>query len=167
MNEKFPSFLDLLPALTARGEVSLPGSKSISNRMLLLAALSAGSTQIDQLLDSDDTRVMLDSLAKLGVHIEREGNTVLIEGVGGGFTARVADLFIGNSGLTIRTLVPAIAASLAGSHGVVNIAGVPRMHERPIADLVDGLGHPSLLGRARQAQALPAVWRMRSRSSRL
>jgi 3-phosphoshikimate 1-carboxyvinyltransferase len=139
MNDKFPPFLDLLPAPTARGEVSLPGSKSISNRVLLLAALSAGSTQIDQLLDSDDTRVMLDSLAKLGVRIEREGKTVLIEGVDGGFTARAAELFIGNSGLTIRTLVPAIAASLAGSQGVVNIAGVPRMHERPIADLVEGL----------------------------
>jgi 3-phosphoshikimate 1-carboxyvinyltransferase len=144
MNPQFPPFIDVLPALRARGEVVLPGSKSISNRILLLAALSEGSTQIDKLLDSDDTRVMLDSLAKLGVGIEREGNTVLIEGrhsgsVLAGFTASTADLFIGNSGLTIRTLVPAIAASLAGREGAVNISGVPRMHERPIADLVDGL----------------------------
>jgi 3-phosphoshikimate 1-carboxyvinyltransferase len=124
----------------------LPGSKSLSNRYLLLAALCSGVTELHGLLESDDTAVMLDSLEHLGVRLERPVPEVLkVWGVAGAFPRLSAELFVGNSGLTIRTLVPAVAASLSAStdpqaaNGTVILSGVPRMHERPIADLVDGL----------------------------
>lgn len=127
--------LQLSPVRTARGEVNLPGSKSISNRVLLLAALSQGTTHIRGLLDSDDTRVMLTALAQLGVHVSRlGGDAVEITGTGA-FTARQADLFLGNAGTAFRPLT----AALAFSGGSYRLSGVARMHERPIGDLVDAL----------------------------
>ena len=136
----FPPYIDRAPARRACGEIVLPGSKSISNRVLLLSALAVGRTHVKSLLDSDDTRVMLDSLRKLGVSIEpAEPNAVDVSGSAGRFPVSEAELFVGNSGLTIRTLVPAIAAARAGRGGSVRLSGVPRMHERPIGDLVDGL----------------------------
>jgi 3-phosphoshikimate 1-carboxyvinyltransferase len=127
----------VLPALHgATGVVRLPGSKSISNRMLLLAALADGRTEIRDLLDSDDTRVMLAALAKVGVGITAIGTDVYaVKGCGGRFPVREADLFMGNAGTAIRPLTAALA--LAGGH--YRLSGVPRMHERPIGDLVDGL----------------------------
>ena len=129
-------FLDL-PALgRAAGTVRLPGSKSISNRMLLLAALADGSTEIRDLLDSDDTRVMLAALKVLGVGLEPCGpNAWRVAGAGGVFPAKDGDLFMGNAGTAIRPLT----AALALSGGSYRLSGVPRMHERPIGDLVDGL----------------------------
>ena len=126
-----------LPALTrAAGTVRLPGSKSISNRMLLLAALAEGTTEIRDLLDSDDTRVMLDALQKVGVGVTAIGaNALRVEGCGGVFPVKDADLFMGNAGTAIRPLT----AALALSSGHYRLSGVPRMHERPIGDLVDGL----------------------------
>ena len=126
-----------LPSLTrAAGTVRLPGSKSISNRMLLLAALAQGTTEIRDLLDSDDTRVMLAALAKVGVGVTAlGGNTWRVEGCGGVFPVKDADLFMGNAGTAIRPLTAALA--LSGGH--YRLSGVPRMHERPIGDLVDGL----------------------------
>ncbi len=126
-----------LPALTrASGTVRLPGSKSISNRMLLLAALALGSTEIRDLLDSDDTRVMLDALQKIGVGVTAlGGNAWRVEGCGGAFPIKDGDLFMGNAGTAIRPLT----AALALSGGSYRLSGVPRMHERPIGDLVDGL----------------------------
>jgi 3-phosphoshikimate 1-carboxyvinyltransferase len=126
-----------LPLLTrASGSVRLPGSKSISNRMLLLAALAEGSTEIRDLLDSDDTRVMLAALGKLGVGVtELGGNAWRVEGCGGAFPVKDAELFMGNAGTAIRPLT----AALALSSGHYSLSGVPRMHERPIGDLVDGL----------------------------
>jgi 3-phosphoshikimate 1-carboxyvinyltransferase len=126
-----------LPALTrAAGTVRLPGSKSISNRVLLLAALAQGTTEIRDLLDSDDTRVMLDALAKVGVGTTALGDGAWrIEGCDGVFPVKDADLFMGNAGTAIRPLT----AALALSGGRYRLSGVPRMHERPIADLVDGL----------------------------
>ena len=135
-------FIDLPPMLRAVGEVRLPGSKSISNRVLLLAALAEGTTRVEALLDSDDTRVMRDALVALGVGLQQEGDTLVVTGCGGRFPNARADLFVGNSGLSIRTLVPAVVASLAGcgdADAAVRLSGVPRMHERPIGDLVDGL----------------------------
>jgi len=125
----------------ARGEVRLPGSKSFSNRALLLAALASGVTQLRGLLVSDDTAVMLESLRQLGVRIEQQGGDVLVHGVAGRFplAAKSTECFVGNSGLTIRTLLPAIAAGLENSETSIRLHGVPRMHERPIGDLVDGL----------------------------
>ena len=126
-----------LPALTrSAGTVRLPGSKSISNRMLLLAALAEGTTEIRDLLDSDDTRVMLAALAKVGVGVTAlGGNAWRVEGCKGVFPVKDADLFMGNAGTAIRPLT----AALALSGGRYRLSGVPRMHERPIADLVDGL----------------------------
>ncbi len=128
-------FLDLARARHASGTVALPGSKSISNRVLLLAALAQGNTRIDGLLASDDTRVMLEALAQLGVPLERHDDGSLTVGGVGRFPQRQADLFLGNAGTAFRPLTAALA--LMG--GEYRLAGVPRMHERPIGDLVDAL----------------------------
>ena len=130
-----PEFLDLPPLIGAGGTVVLPGSKSISNRVLLLAALASGPTQISGLLDSDDTRVMLAALHALGVKVEQQGAATLVHGCGGAFPVHQADLFMGNAGTAIRPLTATLAL-LGGSY---TLRGVPRMHERPIGDLVDAL----------------------------
>ena len=132
-------FLDLPPLVAAAGTVRLPGSKSISNRVLLLAGLSAGSTVIHDLLDSDDTRVMLDALRALGCGVTNVGDTVRIDGIAGQLRTREADIFLGNSGTSTRSVAAALAV-LASTQGArFTIRGVPRMHERPIGDLVDAL----------------------------
>ena len=133
-------FLDL-PALThAGGTVRLPGSKSISNRVLLLAALSEGQTEIIDLLDSDDTRVMLQALRQLGCAVEPQANGHLrVQGLGAQLPVRQADLFLGNAGTAMRPLTAALALLSAELGGQFTLSGVPRMHERPIGDLVDGL----------------------------
>ena len=116
----------------------MPGSKSISNRVLLLAALSQGTTAVHDLLASDDTRVMLDALRQIGCAVEENGSTVHITGLGGpdGMQPRSpARLFMGNAGTAMRPLTAAL--SLLG--GEFDLSGVPRMHERPIGDLVDAL----------------------------
>lgn len=128
-------YLDLGPFSHASGTVRLPGSKSISNRVLLLAALAEGETTITNLLDSDDTRVMLAALEQLGVKLVRDGDTCVVTGTRGAFTAKTADLFLGNAGTAVRPLT----AALAVNGGEYRVHGVPRMHERPIGDLVDGL----------------------------
>jgi 3-phosphoshikimate 1-carboxyvinyltransferase len=128
--------LTLPPLNVASGSVRLPGSKSISNRMLLLAALAEGATEIHDLLDSDDTRVMLAALAKVGVGVTAmAGGAWRVKGCAGAFPVKDADLFMGNAGTAIRPLTAALA--LSGGH--YRLSGVPRMHERPIGDLVDGL----------------------------
>ena len=128
--------LDLPPLETAGGEVRLPGSKSISNRVLLLAALSKGTTQVHDLLDSDDTRVMLDALRAIGCTAEElGGGTVHITGLGRHAPYSPAQLFLGNAGTAMRPLTAAL--TLLG--GEFTLSGVPRMHERPIGDLVDAL----------------------------
>lgn len=128
-------FLDIPALATASGTVGLPGSKSISNRVLLLAALASGTTTVHDLLDSDDTRVMLDALAALGCGIERARSTLRITGLGGILHTAKASLFLGNAGTAMRPLTAALA--LLG--GEFELKGVPRMHERPIGDLVDAL----------------------------
>jgi 3-phosphoshikimate 1-carboxyvinyltransferase len=128
-------FLDIPPLDSAAGNVLLPGSKSISNRVLLLAALSGGTTTVHDLLDSDDTRVMLDALRTLGCVIESNGAAVEITGLGGRAPASPAILVLGNAGTAMRPL----AAALAVTGGEFELSGVARMHERPIGDLVDAL----------------------------
>ncbi len=123
------------PIRRVAGTVRLPGSKSISNRVLLLAALAQGESEIRGLLDSDDTVVMLKALARLGVGIRRDADVVRITGVGGKFPVRDAELFLGNAGTAFRPLTAALA--LAG--GTYRLSGVARMHQRPIGDLVDAL----------------------------
>jgi 3-phosphoshikimate 1-carboxyvinyltransferase len=128
-------FLDLPALRAAGGTVRLPGSKSISNRVLLLAALAAGTTTVHDLLDSDDTRVMLEALRTLGCQVEDDGTTLRIHGLDGRLRAPRASLFLGNAGTAMRPLTAALA--LLG--GDFELHGVPRMHERPIGDLVDAL----------------------------
>ena len=132
-------FLDLPPLRGAAGTVRLPGSKSISNRVLLLAALSEGKTFVRDLLASDDTAVMLDALRALGCGVWREGDAVVIDGLGGRLRARDAKLFLGNAGTAMRPLTAALAVLAATQGGSFEVSGVPRMHERPIGDLVDAL----------------------------
>jgi len=160
-----------LPALqSASGSVRLPGSKSISNRVLLLAALSAGETVVHDLLASDDTAVMLAALKQLGCVVEQTGHTALITGLGGQLLQRSAKLFLGNAGTAMRPLTAALA--LLG--GDFELSGVPRMHERPIGDLVDALrqlgcaidylgqdGYPPLRLRPEQSLKLDAPIQVR------
>lgn len=128
--------LNLKPASTAIGQVTLPGSKSISNRTLLLAALAKGITEVHDLLISDDTQRMLEALAALGIDLQQTGrNDWRIEGTRGTFPVKQAELFLGNAGTAFRPLT----AALAVANGSYILSGVPRMHERPIGDLVDAL----------------------------
>lgn len=130
-------YLDLSPIPRVSGTILLPGSKSISNRTLLLAALAEGVTEVKALLASDDTQHMLGALKQLGVNWTQHGDSrdYRVEGVGGEFPVKLADLFLGNAGTAFRPLT----AALALSHGEYRLSGVPRMHERPIGDLVDAL----------------------------
>ncbi|QOJ20447.1 MAG: 3-phosphoshikimate 1-carboxyvinyltransferase [Gammaproteobacteria bacterium] len=129
-------WLDLPFAKNAQGAVRLPGSKSISNRILLLAALAEGVTEIHDLLASDDTARMLDALTKLGITVtQTDKNDYTVTGGHGIFPIKEVDLFLGNAGTAFRPLV----AVLSLMQGHYRLSGVPRMHERPIADLVDAL----------------------------
>ncbi len=128
--------LTLAASSQAQGTITLPGSKSISNRTLLLAALADGVTEIRDLLASDDTSRMLEALETLGVKLENFAeNAWRVTGCGGNFPNKEADLFLGNAGTAFRPLT----AALAFSGGNYVLSGVPRMHERPIGDLVDAL----------------------------
>jgi 3-phosphoshikimate 1-carboxyvinyltransferase len=130
-----PHALTLAPSSAARGTVVLPGSKSLSIRALLLAALAQGRTELANVLDSDDTAVMRSALQALGVQISvLDAARLQITGAAP-FPAKQADLFVGNSGLSIRTL----AAALARMPGRYRLHGVPRMHERPIGDLMESI----------------------------
>jgi 3-phosphoshikimate 1-carboxyvinyltransferase len=132
-------FLDLPPLVRIGGTVQLPGSKSISNRVLLLAALSAGTTVVEDLLDSDDTAVMIAALQSLGCPVERHGSALQVTGLDGRLAVREARLFLGNAGTAMRPLTAALALLAATQGGTFELAGVARMHERPIGDLVEAL----------------------------
>ncbi len=129
--------LTLNPIKLVEGTIQLPGSKSLSNRILLLTALARGKTEVYNLLHSDDTSHMLDALKRLGVKMEVSADRTrcVIEGMGGPFREQVTDLYLGNAGTAIR---PMCAALCFGS-GEFTLSGEPRMHERPIGDLVDAL----------------------------
>ncbi len=129
------AFLDVPALQSAHGTVTLPGSKSISNRVLLLAALCEGTTVLHDLLDSDDTRVMLNALRSMGCAVVVDGSTVRITGLGGLAPVDELDLFMGNACTAMRPLTAALA--LMGSKA--RLHGVARMHERPIGDLVEAL----------------------------
>ena len=128
-------FLDVPALRVVSGTVRLPGSKSISNRVLLLAALCEGQTTVRDLLDSDDTRVMLQALRQLGCGVVVDGTTAVIDGLGGRARQPHAELFLGNAGTAMRPLTAALAV-LGGDY---RLSGIARMHERPIGDLVDAL----------------------------
>lgn len=130
--------LTLQPINKVNGEVNLPGSKSVSNRALLLAALAKGTTRLTNLLDSDDIRHMLNALTKLGVQYQLSDDKTVceVEGLGKPFEAtEVQELFLGNAGTAMRPL----AAALCLGRGEFVLTGEPRMKERPIGHLVDAL----------------------------
>jgi 3-phosphoshikimate 1-carboxyvinyltransferase len=130
--------LTLKPIAKVEGVVHLPGSKSISNRALLLAALAKGTTRITNLLDSDDVSHMLNALTALGVQFSLSADKTVCEitGVAGVFQHKEPlELFLGNAGTAMRPLT----AALAVSNVDVTLTGEPRMYERPIGHLVDAL----------------------------
>jgi 3-phosphoshikimate 1-carboxyvinyltransferase len=129
--------LTLNPIDHVAGVVQLPGSKSISNRILLLAALAEGTTRITNLLDSDDTRYMLDALVALDIDVARDGDNAEVTGRGGPLvtTDIERELYLGMAGTAFRPLT----AALCLGRGSFRLIGSERMTERPIADLVDGL----------------------------
>ncbi|XP_058734631.1 3-phosphoshikimate 1-carboxyvinyltransferase 2 [Vicia villosa] len=134
----------LEPISEISGSITLPGSKSLSNRILLLAALSEGTTVVENLLDSEDIHYMLEALKVLGLRVEDDKTTkqAVVEGSGGLFpTGRESkdevNLFLGNAGTAMRPLTAALVA--AGGNTRYILDGVPRMRERPIGDLVSGL----------------------------
>ena len=135
MTPNFSSEIRLPPVLKASGIVKLPGSKSISNRALMLAASAFGRTRLTGLLRADDTERMLESLTKLGVKVTADGDAAVIEGAGGFFPVKSAELFIGNAGTAARTLT----ATLAFAGGHYRLDGIERMRERPIGDLLAAL----------------------------
>jgi 3-phosphoshikimate 1-carboxyvinyltransferase len=138
-----PDCLTVQPITRFRGTLTLPGSKSLSNRILLLSALAQGETEVTRVLDSEDTEVMLAALRALGVEVRGQtagGGTLWIDGKGGPLNAPLGqseplELFLGNAGTAMRPLT----AVLAAGHGAFVLKGVPRMHERPLGDLVEGL----------------------------
>ena len=129
------SHLDLPPIARVSGTLRLPGSKSISNRVLLLSALAKGATRLNGVLDAEDTRVMLGALQKLDIVIDvRDFASMVVNGAGG-IPCKKMDLFLGNAGTAFRPLT----AALAMSGGEYRLMGKPRMHQRPIRDLVEPL----------------------------
>src|SRR4029079_5655429 len=118
-----------------RGSIRPPGSKSITNRALVCAALAEGVSTLAGALDSEDTRVMIDCLRRLGIAVEsrERGQTLVVRGCGGKIPATAADLFVGNSGTTIRFLT----AMCARGQGTYRLDGIERMRERPIGDLLE------------------------------
>jgi 3-phosphoshikimate 1-carboxyvinyltransferase len=132
-----PLTLQLSPVAHAEGIVALPGSKSISNRTLLLAALAQGTSTLVDVLAADDTDRMFDALKALGVAIQMkpDDRTCVVAGVDGAFPMRAGKLFLGNAGTAFRPLT-AVLGTLGGNY---ELSGVPRMHERPIGDLVAAL----------------------------
>ncbi|HEK0624298.1 TPA: 3-phosphoshikimate 1-carboxyvinyltransferase [Proteus mirabilis] len=130
--------LTLQPIVHIEGTINLPGSKSVSNRALLLAALAKGKTRLTNLLDSDDIRHMLNALTALGVQYQLSNNNTVcdIEGLAGFFhPQQPLELFLGNAGTAMRPLAAALSH---GEHDII-LTGEPRMKERPIGHLVDAL----------------------------
>ena len=147
----WPPVLTVDPIHHASGVVRLPGSKSISNRVLLLAALARGDTLLEGLLDADDTRVMRTALAALGVVTVDDDSRVSVSGCRGAFPVREAELFLGNAGTAFRSLT----AALAFSGGRYRLDGVPRMRERPIEDLLAALCQLGVDARSERENGCP------------
>jgi len=138
-----------------RGSIRPPGSKSITNRALVCAALAEGVSTLTGALDSEDTRVMIDCLQKLGIAIEsrEQGRTLIVHGCGGKIPATAADLFVGNSGTTIRFLT----AMCALGQGTYRLDGIERMRQRPIGDLLEALNQIGANCRGELREKFPPV----------
>jgi 3-phosphoshikimate 1-carboxyvinyltransferase len=134
----YPPEITVQPRTTPpKARVRVPGSKSLTNRALIVSALAEGPSTLTGALDSDDTRVMLDSLGRLGIGVEHDPSraTIAINGCGGKIPAREAELFIANSGTSLRFLT----AMVATGDGTYRLDGTPRMRQRPVADLLQAL----------------------------
>ncbi|OHB86413.1 MAG: 3-phosphoshikimate 1-carboxyvinyltransferase [Planctomycetes bacterium RBG_16_64_12] len=129
--------IEIQPTGPIRGSIRPPGSKSITNRALVCAALAEGESSLTGALESEDTRVMIDALGRLGLVVEHDpaARTVRVLGCGGRLPASQADLYVANSGTTLRFLT----AMVTLAHGTFRLEGTPRMHQRPIGDLLDAL----------------------------
>jgi len=129
--------IEILPSGPVEAEIRPPGSKSITNRALICAALADGRSILDGALDSQDTRVLIDALGTLGieVHHDRANCSIRVDGRGGRIPASGADLYVANSGTSVRFLTSMITLG----RGAFRLAGTPRMHQRPIQDLLDAL----------------------------
>lgn len=135
--ENRPVSLDIPALKSFEGCIRVPGSKSISNRALLLSALAQGDTRLHYLLQSDDTLHLGNALKQLGIDItfEKNGTEAIVKGLGGTFPNSQGDFFLGNAGTAMRSLT----AALSLGHGNYTLHGEPRMHERPIGDLISAL----------------------------
>jgi 3-phosphoshikimate 1-carboxyvinyltransferase len=148
--------LEITPATRPiRGTIRPPGSKSITNRALICAALADGVSTLSGALDSEDTRVMIDSLARLGIRVDSAdgGRTLQVHGCGGRVPADLADLYIANSGTSVRFLTALVSLG----HGTYRLDGTPRMRQRPIQDLLDGLGQLGVSAVSETASGCPPV----------
>jgi len=148
--------LEITPARgPIRGTIRPPGSKSITNRALVCAALADGVSTLKGALDSEDTRVMIDSLGRLGMRVESadDGRTLTVHGCGGDIPADRAELYIANSGTSVRFLTALVALG----HGSYRLDGTPRMRERPIQDLLDGLSQLGVDAKSETASGCPPV----------
>ncbi len=150
-----PDRIEIQPAGPLDAAIRPPGSKSITNRALVCAALADGTSVLSGALDSEDTRVMVEGLRRLGltVEVDATARTITVEGCGGNFPRRDADLFVANSGTTIRFLT---AAATLG-RGTFRLAGIDRMHERPIGDLLDALSQLGADARSEADNQCPPV----------
>ena len=151
-----PSFIQLPAFSTFSGEVRLPGSKSITNRAFLIAALARGTTRLHNLLKSDDTRYMGEALQKLGVKIDfsDDYSEAVVTGNAGPISVEGAvELYLGNAGTAMRSLT----AALTLGHGEFSLGGEERMSERPIRDLVDALRSLGASIEYRETEGYPPV----------
>lgn len=156
MSRTYPNSITLGPlAKPPESRVRVPGSKSLTNRALIVAALARGPSRLTGALDSDDTRVMIEALRQLGLKVDHdpEASTIAIEGSGGRFPAREARMFVGNSGTSLRFLTAMVATGL----GTFHLDGVPRMRERPVADLLMALNRLGSFAKSDLGTGCPPV----------
>jgi len=150
-----PDSIEIRPTGPLHGSIRPPGSKSITNRALVCAALADGTSTLRGALDSEDTRVMVESLERLSIHVAADTSreNLTVQGCAGHIPAVAADLFVGNSGTTIRFLT----AMLTIGHGEFRLDGIERMRERPIGDLLAALNDLGADCRGEAAAGFPPV----------
>jgi 3-phosphoshikimate 1-carboxyvinyltransferase len=148
-------WIEIVPCGAMDGRIRPPGSKSITNRAFICAALAEGDSTLEGALDSEDTRVMLDGLARLGIATASEigSATIRVQGCGGRIPSSHANLYCANSGTTIRFLTALVALG----NGRFRLEGTPRMHERPIGDLLDALAQLGVSATSERANGCPPV----------
>jgi 3-phosphoshikimate 1-carboxyvinyltransferase len=147
--------IEIQPAEPVSGTIRPPGSKSITNRALVCASLAEGTSLLSGVLDSNDTRMMIDSLERLGIEFrpDLDNSQLEVTGCAGRLPRHEAELFVGNSGTTVRFLTSMVALG----RGTYRLDGVPRMRQRPIQDLIDALQHLGVEIRSDQATGCPPI----------